>query len=58
MVLDKATKDQLGAISVNEMEDGFTLKDNEVLLVSKAWVMRRDEREIRLLEKIEELKIK
>lgn len=47
---------QLDSVAVNEIQGDTLVED--VFLVSKSYLIERDERELRLLQSIEELKIK
>lgn len=47
---------QLAAVAINEIQSGVVIQD--VTLVSKSWLIERDEREMELLKLIEKLKIK
>lgn len=49
---------QLRAVAINEMENGVTLYDQEVVVVSKTYILERDERELELIKEIERLKTK
>lgn len=53
---DPEIRKKLEAVAVNEM-DGDALVE-ELILVSRSYILERDEREMNLLKKIEELSIK
>lgn len=50
-------RSQLQAIAINEMENGI-VKESAVSICSKSYLTERDERELILLKRIEELTIK
>ncbi len=55
----KEIQSQLLAIGFNEISSDSSIKaDGQVVIVSRSWMIERDEREMRLLQTIEELKIK
>ena len=62
ITLQKGTKisversEQLYAVAVNEIKEGVLIED--CVLVSKAYLLERDERELQLYRIIEEIKIK
>lgn len=54
---EEASENQLKAVAINEMEEGHIVKQ-DVILCSKAYILERDERELDLMKRIDELSLK